>query len=927
MNDTINRYLTILCYPFASLDFFLEDYMEEIIQERKRWGPWEKTKKRLQEAMVRHVQKTCSLYSYDEVYMYLEKCYLYDAETQPHQNALQLYLECFRKITRSLISQRDGKIVFKYWKNEHDPDFLSGFGDANKIFLFHSLNMHVPLDFLVMLHMVQNRKNNVNNLNHYYSQIEVADQQLDAVLQAGVAENHLHKGVSLSFFEIWEAFMAPLDSHTASVLERMQIRLSDQTRGECEVLFYVLSAAVVRIWTALALGERMPEEFKMRQESGGQESGTGSEEDLPNREVRKLVRRFISGRELERFYRQWWGNIDEKRARHEILLYFQKLWETLLLFLPEQTEEQTIVQKIFGINKGLYTSDENIFLFKGMQYLCKCSEELSAKAQISIQDEQTVRCILQYLRVKHSVFGRTVQKKTIRGLDYFQNEFYNRNSKMNQYYSAVSAGLVPGEERTTYWELAMRKQFQNRDLKKIEFRMSVNENEAGFRKEVQAFLEAYRRIIQRDYCKKTEGGYRVNRDFPQVGLVCHLIKETDRTVPDKCYLDGLKDREKMQFGMLEDKYERQVRCMQELRDGIPGLDRYLVGIDAASLENSTPVWGFVRAYEKARDSLLEPIGYGRNQRQSLRFTFHAGEDFRHMLSGLRRMDEAVTFLKFHAGDRIGHGTALGISPRLWKERNPFAVLPRIEALENYIWAYYELSQDTAGAHFAWTAYIERRVCELAEGIYGKSQGLTMQALTEGYLKTFAISSGNRTVCKEAEDTGFCEAVRNRTYNELVWNGEKIARARHCRKFLTEMERPIHYEVTEQDIQITETLQEILRRKLSRKGIVVEVNPSSNLAIGEIDRITENQIYRLNRPGGEDNVMVCINSDDPSVFHTNVSNELAYIYYGMLNQSVSRETVLQWIDNVRECGMKASFLQRTDSGQQIYEELEQILERL
>ncbi len=225
-------------------------------------------------------------------------------------------------------------------------------------------------------------------------------------------------------------------------------------------------------------------------ENGGQESGTGSEEDLPNREVRKLVRRFISGRELERFYRQWWGNIDEKRARHEILLYFQKLWETLLLFLPEQTEEQTIVQKIFGINKGLYTSDENIFLFKGMQYLCKCSEELSAKAQISIQDEQTVRCILQYLRVKHSVFGRTVQKKTIRGLDYFQNEFYNRNSKMNQYYSAVSAGLVPGEERTTYWELAMRKQFQNRELKKIEFRASVNENEAGFRKEVRAYEKA-----------------------------------------------------------------------------------------------------------------------------------------------------------------------------------------------------------------------------------------------------------------------------------------------------------------------------------------------------------------------------------------------------------------------------------------------------
>ena len=172
--------------------------------------------------------------------MYLEKCYLYDAQTRPYESALQLYLECFRKITRSLISQRDGKVVFKYWKNEHDQDFLSGFGDANKIFLFHSLNMHMPLDFLVMLHMVQNPENSVKNLNHYYNQIEVADQQLDAVLQAGVAENHLHKGVSLSFFEIWEAFMVPLDNYTADALEQAGIQLSDQTMGECEVLIYVL---------------------------------------------------------------------------------------------------------------------------------------------------------------------------------------------------------------------------------------------------------------------------------------------------------------------------------------------------------------------------------------------------------------------------------------------------------------------------------------------------------------------------------------------------------------------------------------------------------------------------------------------------------------------------------------------------------------
>lgn len=109
--------------------------------------------------------------------------------------------------------------------------------------------------------------------------------------------------------------------------------------------------------------------------------------------------------------------------------------------------------------------------------------------------------------------------------------------------------------------------------------------------------------------------------------------------------------------------------------------------------------------------------------------------------------------------------------------------------------------------------------------------------------------------------------------------------------------------------------------------MVEVNPSSNVAIGEVDKITENQIYKLNTPDGENNVMACINSDDPMVFHTNISNELAYIYYGMLYNGVSRETALGWIDRIRECGMKASFLQGEDSDQQIYDKLEGIVELL
>ena len=900
MNDTINRYLAILCYPFASLDFFLEDYFEEIIQEKN--GD-EDVKKRLQESMIRHIQENCNVYSYDEVYMYMEKCYLYDLKTKRYRKASLLYIDCLCKIARSMISQRDGRIIFKYWKNRQEESFLGGFGDSNKIFLFHSMNMHIPLDFIVMLYIVQNRENDIGSLQNYYNQIEVADQQLEAVLKSGVAENHLHKGVSVSFFEIWEAFMTPLNSHSIEAVRKNNLVLGDRNLRKGEVLFFVLTAAIVRIWIALALQGKYWKDGRLDE----------------------LVGRFADGKGLRDFYQKQWSGMGEKEVRDKALSYCQQQWETILQILPKQPEEKSIIQAIFLVPEQLHTSDESVFLFYGMKYL----EEYrtAQEKQTTEKEEQVVKCLLQYLRVKNYVFGCTVQKKNVRGLDYFQKEYYEKDATLNRFYAAVLGSLYHKKNRIAYWEQAMRKQFHNRDLKKIEFRTSINENEVAFRKDVRDFLEAYRNVIREDYCHKEKECYKVYRTFPRVGLVFHLLKKKDETVPYKCFLNGIDEKEKLQFGLLEEKYVEQITVMRKLRNQIPGLDRYIVGLDAASLESATPVWVFAKAYEKARDSTIEKVGYGEKSIQSLRFTFHAGEDFRHILSGLRRVDEAVTFLKFHAGDRIGHGTVLGILPEQWRRYNPFVVLPRGEALDNYIWAYYVLSQDTVECNSTLIAYLEGRVYELAKGIYGKEQNISLHVLIEGYLKMFDTESDSVYKCAEAEETGFCKEVREGVCSEILWNGEKIALARHCKKFLTEMECPIHYEVTKQDILITEMLQKILRQKLSREGIVVEVNPSSNIAIGEVDKITENQIYKLNRPGGEDNVMVCINSDDPMVFHTNVSNELSYIYYGMLYNGVCRETALEWIDGIRECGMKSSFLQGEDTEQQIYDKLEKIVERL
>lgn len=51
-----------------------------------------------------------------------------------------------------------------------------------------------------------------------------------------------------------------------------------------------------------------------------------------------------------------------------------------------------------------------------------------------------------------------------------------------------------------------------------------------------------------------------------------------------------------------------------------------------------------------------------------RFTYHVGEDFYHILGGLRMIYEAATLLGLNPKDRLGHASAAGVDPRIWSER-------------------------------------------------------------------------------------------------------------------------------------------------------------------------------------------------------------------------------------------------------------------
>ncbi len=184
--------------------------------------------------------------------------------------------------------------------------------------------------------------------------------------------------------------MLPLNSHSIDAIKRSNLSLGNSRLRAGEVLFFILAAAIIRVWLALALQGKY----------------------WRDAELNELVNRFVEGKGLRDFYQKRWGIREEKEVRDEILSYFQRQWDTVLQILPKLPEGRSLIQEIFHVQEQLHTSDELIFLFYGMRYFRTYAwkQRKGANERANGNEERIVKCLMQYLRIKNYVFGCTVQK-------------------------------------------------------------------------------------------------------------------------------------------------------------------------------------------------------------------------------------------------------------------------------------------------------------------------------------------------------------------------------------------------------------------------------------------------------------------------------------------------------------------------------------
>ena len=337
----------------------------------------------------------------------------------------------------------------------------------------------------------------------------------------------------------------------------------------------------------------------------------------------------------------------------------------------------------------------------------------------------------------------------------------------------------------------------------------------------------------------------------EVGLVFHFSRSRGRNAesgaPHAWGRQGWDDPAAQDLNPSGYRYSRYFveRCneassLASLLLTFPRMLERVRGLDLCTDELGVPLWVMCpliehvrRAGRRAASTLTALEG---RSPPPLRLTVHCGEDFIHLLGGIRRVDEAIEFLRIGEGDRIGHAVSLGIDVNAWTQRSRRLLVPRGERLLDLLWCWRVAVRLATGSLREWIPWLEPKIGRLAREMFRPSSP-TLHELdawvrrlhsVDG-LKAAGFPTGPTPSQAHPEDPDrlVLRWLTDHTVFQLAQEPESVD--------------------VDREVGLVEALQLHVRGELAARGIAVEINPSSNLLIGHLGDLRHHPLWRMSPP--------------------------------------------------------------------------------
>ena len=848
------------------------------------------------------------------------------------------YFNVLLRLSTEMITLRDGKASIKMWETPYSKEeFFPDSSGLYKVELWSEISRIITPDVLIAGYFVQCGIQDVRYLQRLPDNIFLSDTIFSQISRKGLAETHLHMSAGMSYQSVWEAVTDPSAQRIvplASLSTYQREQREEQKKH---------SGLLIAGWLRLMMAKYL--------ESARHQEGIEDifpfflfDDTLPQDALERKILDFILHQ----------GNVEfETSLLPELMEANVQCLTTLRTRFGVITEEEdldVLSRGPYRRYQALQISPEFLLLYFALEHIRKFPQHHGF--------QQVFLC---YLRIKNAYFSHKMQSTGMSGLSFFRRYFAEATN------SLASRHGEDIQKRQLAYQAAFRNQLHCADLKKLEIKLAppppsdkqanggAGEYRIAIAGQLIEIFHAYLLTL-----KEQNNGQGETEQPPTLGVIYHLIRGDTYHIPsDMCWALRTPSGPGDVISVIRRRSISFVEGLQYLLQRVPHLSEYVIGLDVASEELYAEPWVYAPVYRKARNRYCTyPIQLETGRFiQNIGFTYHVGEDYHHVVSGLRHIDEVLTHFGYKAGDRLGHGMALQVNLAEWAYNNEVISLPKMEYLENLLWLWSLCSEDSANL-LKYLPTLEKEIMALAEELYCNVKGLTPHILWSAYQKKFQALDDS--FCSEMERTyflhsengnpadlhtqppsqrSFCarvwqgskEADCGLPWQDCVWDADKLRLTHHCPIYENWYRKP-HFVFTDKEkLSLYQAAQVYMRQKVQRMGVYVETNPTSNLLIGDVRSLQEYPIDTLNdrflNEVAGSAVLLSVNSDDPLIFNTNVENELALVYHMLLYRGIAREQVIAWIDKIREYGLNSSFIRAIKNRQQQEQELNQIIRSL
>lgn len=337
----------------------------------------------------------------------------------------------------------------------------------------------------------------------------------------------------------------------------------------------------------------------------------------------------------------------------------------------------------------------------------------------------------------------------------------------------------------------------------------------------------------------------------------------------------------------------------------------LRGIDVCTDELGVPAWVLAPAFRYLRDiscDVSARISGERVRIPPLRVSVHAGEDYVHLLTGLRNVDWAIRFLGLREGDRIGHGVALGVNAAAWAKSAGRIAVMREERLFDLLFEWHCYSANHVPVSESRSTYLSREIARLSQLVFGIAlPPYELETLIELLHDENALLSAG---FPEGHDFAPTRPMRSLDFPQSRRRAQRQLRHYLRDESLFRRGRELEWLDPSDEAASLEVLQDYLRTRIGTLGLAVEANVSSNLLIANLTTLEAHPLFRLCPPFNDSKlcpVNLVFGSDDPITFASNLRNEYMLTHDALVQGGhLSNEQATMWLGRVQENGLKFRF---------------------